>query len=179
MIEIYTDGASSPKTTQAAGWALAIKPNEGKTQWNVLYGYLPPPSTNNIAELSGVINALKVLWKFSNCGERCIPKSVIISDSQYALNSVLEWRPKWEYQGMPDKNTDLLLELFKYYDLVSSICELELRWVKGHAGNIGNEMADQWSVRAKGNSSSEVENDRIRVKCVPKSFNEFIGISED
>ncbi|EHJ9376163.1 ribonuclease HI [Salmonella enterica] len=175
MIEIYTDGASSPQKTQAAGWAFAISPITGE-QWKVFYGYLPPPSTNNIAELLGVINGLKILWKFSNCGERCIPPARIISDSQYVINSVLEWRRKWEYEGMPPKNTELLLELFNYYDKVCSICELELKWVKGHAGNIGNEIADQWSVRAKENSSMVLENNRFLVRKVVGSFNEFIGI---
>lgn len=178
MIEIYTDGASSPQTTQAAGWAFAVSPISDGAQWNVFYGYLPPPSTNNIAELLGVINALKLLWKFSGCGERNIPKATIISDSQYVINSATKWRSKWEYEGMPPKNTELLLDLFNMYDKVCSICELELKWVKGHAGTIGNEIADQWSVQAKENSSMVLENERFRVKKVVGSFNQFIGISE-
>lgn len=177
MIKIYSDGGSNPKTSQSAGWAFAVRPISGN-QWSVFYGYLPPPSTNNIAELLGVINSLKLLWKFSNEGERRIPSATIFSDSQYVIKSVLEWRPKWEYEGMPPKNTDLLLQLFKYYDLVSSICELELKWVKGHNGDEGNEMADEWTGHAKRDSNFIVENDRLKSRKVVGSFNQFIGISE-
>lgn len=175
MIEIYSDGGSNPKTNQAAGWAFAVKPFSGE-QWKVFFGYLPPPSTNNIAELLGVTNALKLLWSFSGKGERRIPKTTIFSDSQYTLKSVLEWRPKWEYQGFPDKNVELIKELFRMYDLVSSICELELKWVKGHAGNEGNEIADTWAGNAKRGSSFLVESPKLSAKKVVGSFDEFIGI---
>lgn len=175
MIEIYSDGGSNPRTNQAAGWAFAIRPTVGE-QWKVFFGHLPPPSTNNIAELSGVINSLKLLWAFSGKGERRIPKVTIWSDSQYTIKSVLEWRPKWEYQGFPDKNTDLIKELFRIYDLVCSICEVELKWVKGHAGHEGNELADHWATAAKNDSNFLVENQKLIAKKVVGSFDEFIGI---
>lgn len=179
MIEIYSDGGSNPATNQAAGWALAIRPiKESDTQWNVFYGHCAPPSTNNIAELLGVINSLKILWKFSNEGQRRIPPAIIYSDSQYVIKSALEWRAKWEYQGMPPANTDLLLDLFKYHDFVSSICELELKWVKGHAGNEGNQIADDWTHHAKRDSNFIVENARLKTRKVVGSFNQYIGISE-
>lgn len=71
---------------------------------------------------------------------------------------------------MPPKNTELLLDLFKYHDLVNSICKLELKWVKGHSGKIGNEIADQWSVRAKENSSMVLNNSQFTVRKVVGSF---------
>lgn len=175
MIEIYSDGGSNPKTNQSAGWAFAVRPTKGE-QWKVFFGYLPPPSTNNIAELLGVTNALKLLWAFSGKGERRIPKVCIWSDSQYTINSVLEWRAKWEYQGFPEKNVELIKDLFRIYDLVSSICEVELKWVKGHAGVEGNEIADTWATAAKNNSNFLVENNRLSVVKVVGSFDEHIGI---
>lgn len=178
MIKIYSDGGSNPHKGKTAGWAVAIAPLGEGTQWNVFYGYLPPPSTNNIAELLGVINSLKILWKFSGMGARRIPDAIIHSDSQYALKSVLEWRPKWEYQGMPEKNADLFLELFKYYDLVCSICKIELKWVKGHNGDEGNEIADEWTQHAKNDSNFLVDNPRLKSRKVLGSFDAYIGISE-
>lgn len=178
MIEIFSDGGSNPRTNQAAGWAFVIKPTAhlGGSQWKVFMGHLPPPSTNNIAELLGVTNALKLLWAFSGKGKRTIPPVRIYSDSQYTLKSVLEWRSKWEYQGFPEKNVELLKDLFRIYDLVSSICEVELKWVKGHAGVEGNELADKWATAAKNDSNFLIENDKISVKKVVGSFDEFIGI---
>lgn len=175
MIEIFSDGGSNPRTNQAAGWAFAIRPMTGM-QWKVFMGHLPPPSTNNIAELLGVTNALKLLWAFSDKGERSIPDVRIWSDSQYTIKSVTEWRAKWEYQGFPEKNVELIKDLFRIYDLVSSICEVELKWVKGHAGVEGNELADTWATAAKNDSNFLIENDKISVKKVVGSFDEFIGI---
>lgn len=176
MIEIYTDGASSPQTTQAAGWAFAISPLNPGNPWVVYHGYLPPPSTNNIAELLGVLNALKFLWRFSNEGKKFIPPAIIFSDSQYVVKSMLEWRAKWEYQGMPDKNVELLKELFIYHDRVKSICDLTVKWVKGHAGHVGNEIADKWSVHAKNDSQLVVTNNIVRSNKVIGSFDDYIGL---
>ena len=175
MIEIYSDGGSNPKRNQAAGWAFVVQPVNG-IQWKVFFGYLPPPSTNNIAELLGVTNALKLLWAFSGNGERRIPPARIWSDSQYTIKSVTEWRAKWEYQGFPEKNVELIKDLFRIYDLVSSICELELKWVKGHAGFEGNELADTWATAAKNDSNFLIENEKISVKKVVGSFDDFVGI---
>lgn len=175
MIEIYSDGGSNPKRNQAAGWAFVVQPVNG-IQWKVFFGYLPPPSTNNIAELLGVTNALKLLWAFSGKGERRIPPARIWSDSQYTIKSVTEWRAKWEYQGFPEKNVELIKDLFRIYDLVSSICELELKWVKGHAGFEGNELADTWATAAKNDSNFLIENEKISVKKVVGSFDDFVGI---
>ena len=98
------------------------------------------------------------------------------SDSQYAIKSVTEWRTKWEYQGFPEKNVELIKDLFRIYDLVCSICDVELKWVKGHAGHEGNELADDWATAAKNDSNFLIENDKISVRKVVGSFDEFIGI---
>lgn len=158
MIEIFTDGSSNPKTNQAAGWAFVVQPLKENTPWRVYFGHLTPPSTNNIGEMTAVLNAMKFLYMFSNNGQRMVPPTTINSDSQYVLKGLTEWRPKWEYQGMPEKNTALWEELFKIHDLLKPICDLKFRWVKGHAGLMGNELADIWCGHGKRDSTLSLNN---------------------
>ena len=67
-------------------------------------------------------------------------------DSQYVLKGITEWLPGWKAKGwktaskQPVKNVDLWQRLD---DLVaSSGHRIDWRWVKGHAGDPGNERAD-------------------------------------
>jgi len=170
MIEIYTDGSSAPKTTLAAGWSFAIHPLKEGMPWNVYFGHLPPPSTNNIAEMTAVLNAMKLLYHFSNNGSRQVPPSVIKSDSQYALGGLLEWRSKWEYQGMPEKNVELWLEMFRVHDLLKPICDLKFQKVKGHSGIVGNELADVWCGHGKRDSTLSLNNNRVVTTKVTGEF---------
>ncbi|AVO22926.1 Rnase H [Erwinia phage vB_EamM-Bue1] len=162
MIEIYTDGSSNPKTNQAAGWAFAISPLRQDLPWSVYFGHLTPPSTNNIGEMTAVLNSMKLLYHFSNGGSRRIPPTMIYSDSQYTLKGLLEWRAKWEYQGMPEKNVELWLDMFATHDLIKPVCDLSFKWVKGHAGIKGNELADTWCGHGKRDSDFSLNNNMVK-----------------
>lgn len=161
MIEIYTDGSSNPKTNLAAGWAFVIMPFSEGLPHHVYFGHLPPPSTNNIAEMLGVLNSMKLLYNFSGKGSKSIPKAIIYSDSQYVLKGLLEWRSKWEYEGMPEKNVSYWYELFETHDLLKTVCDISFKWVKGHSGISGNELADEWCGNAKRDSNFSINNNWI------------------
>ena len=67
-------------------------------------------------------------------------------DSQYVLKGITEWLPGWKARGwktaakQPVKNVDLWQQLDQ---LVSAqLHTIDWRWVKGHAGDPGNERAD-------------------------------------
>jgi ribonuclease HI len=68
----------------------------------------------------------------------------VYTDSQYVRNGILEWMKSWKSNGWrtaagkPVKNRDLWLVL----DEASGYRQVEWRWVRGHAGNSGNERAD-------------------------------------
>lgn len=175
-IKIYTDGASSPKTTQAAGWAFAISPIKDGGVWKVYWGYLPPPSTNNIAEMLGVLNALKTMYSFSKQGQARIPDIEIYSDSQYVINGLTKYRWGWERNGMPEKNTGIWYELFDYWDKVKSISNLGIFWVRGHTGIEGNEIADDWSRNGKYDSALESNGATLSTKKVNGNFDDFLNI---
>ena len=100
-------------------------------------------TTNNRMELSAVINALALLK------EPC--KVTLYSDSQYVCNALkLGWAKKWKANNwMRNKkekalNPELWDRLLTLYDTH----EVEIVWVKGHAGHPENERCDRLAVAA-------------------------------
>jgi ribonuclease HI len=67
-------------------------------------------------------------------------------DSQYVLKGITEWLPGWKSKGwktasrQPVKNADLWQQLDAL--IGGGTHNIDWRWVKGHAGDSGNERAD-------------------------------------
>jgi ribonuclease HI len=93
-------------------------------------------TTNNRMELTAAIEALNALR-----GSRRVR---LHTDSKYLMDGIREWLPNWKRRGWttaakkPVKNVDLWQAL----DIATQRHEVEWVWVKGHAGNAGNEIAD-------------------------------------
>ncbi|MEE3047533.1 MAG: ribonuclease HI [Pseudomonadota bacterium] len=131
-ITIYTDGACIGNPGPG-GWAVLIE--QGKRKKTFKGG--EPATTNNRMELMAAIKALEALRR---------PLQVtVITDSQYVRSGITDWIAKWKKNGWrtsgrkPVKNADLWKRL-------DGLCEthlVEWRWVKGHAGNEGNERVDK------------------------------------
>lgn len=132
MVTIYTDGACSGNPGPG-GWG-AILTGFGKTR--ELKGG-EPATTNNRMELMAAIVALETLTRPCNI--------VLHTDSTYVRNGITTWIHNWKKRGWktsakkPVKNVDLWQRL----DAAATIHEIDWRWVKGHAGDPGNERADQ------------------------------------
>jgi len=130
---IYTDGACSGNPGPG-GWGVVMF--HGSKQKELKGG--DPDTTNNRMEMQAVIEALKAIKKGWS------GKTVLFSDSTYVLKGLQEWMPGWKKRGWktaakkPVKNVDLWQEL----DELASAREIDWRWVKGHAGDFGNERAD-------------------------------------
>lgn len=114
------------------GWGALLRHG---THEKELYGG-EPETTNNRMELMAVIQGLKALKR------RCYV--VIHTDSQYVQKGMTEWLSGWKLRGWrtasrkPVKNADLWQEL----DALVQKHEVSWRWVRGHAGDPGNERAD-------------------------------------
>lgn len=93
-------------------------------------------TTNNRMELMAAIQALNAL------NQRC--EVDLHTDSQYVRQGITGWINNWKRNGWktankkPVKNADLWQEL----DAAIAHHEVRWHWVKGHAGNPGNERAD-------------------------------------
>lgn len=136
MVEIYTDGACKGNPGPG-GWGAFLKYGQHEKE---LFGG-EAHTTNNRMELLGVISALAALTR---------PCEVIIhTDSQYVKNGIETWIHGWKKNGwktaakQPVKNEDL----WKMLDEQVARHTVQWRWVKGHAGNPGNERADQLANR--------------------------------
>jgi ribonuclease HI len=132
-VVIYTDGACKGNPGPG-GWGVYLR--SGAVEKDLWGGEVE--TTNNRMELTAVIEALKALKR--PCKLR------LFMDSEYVRKGITEWLPGWTARGwktaakQPVKNVDLWQAL----DLLvsSSGHEIEWLWVKGHAGDPGNERAD-------------------------------------
>ena len=130
-IEIYTDGACKGNPGPG-GWGAWLVAGEHQKE---LFGG-EPNTTNNRMELRAVIEALAALKR------PC--EIVLYTDSQYVQKGISEWIHGWKARGWktaarePVKNADLWQAL----DTAQARHKIEWRWVKGHAGHVGNERAD-------------------------------------
>ena len=132
QVEIWTDGTCKGNPG-LGGWGALLR--QGKHE-KALYGG-EPHTTNNRMELMAVIQALQALKR------PC--KVVVHTDSQYVQKGMNEWLANWKRRGWrtadkkPVKNADLWQQL----DELVQEHELTWRWVRGHAGDPGNEKADE------------------------------------
>jgi len=131
-VEIYTDGACRGNPGPGGWGALLISGAREKT----LHGGAAE-TTNNRMELTAAIEALNAVR--GSC------TVILHTDSKYVMDGMNEWLPNWKKRGWktaakkPVKNKDLWQAL----DEAVKRHEIEWRWVKGHAGNPGNEKADE------------------------------------
>jgi len=131
VVEIWADGACKGNPGPG-GWGALLRTAGREKE---IFGG-EPSTTNNRMELTAVIEALQQLK------HRC--RVVVHTDSQYVQLGMTEWLPGWIRRGWrtaskaPVKNEDLWRRLNE----LSAGHEIEWRWVRGHAGDPGNERAD-------------------------------------
>jgi len=132
MIKIYTDGACKGNPG-VGGWRALILQDDKNIE---LFGG-ENETTNNRMELMAVIMALKEMSPSEEL--------IIYTDSTYVQKGISEWIKNWKLNNWrssskkPVKNKDLWMQL----DEASYARKINWEWVKGHAGNEGNEKADE------------------------------------
>lgn len=132
-VTIYTDGACKGNPGPG-GWGVLLRAG---AQEKELWGG-EPVTTNNRMEMMAVIQALKALKR------PC--RLTVYLDSEYVRKGITEWMAGWKARGWktatkaPVKNVDLWQELDVL--IAGAGHQIEWHWVKGHAGDPGNERAD-------------------------------------
>lgn len=137
---VCADGACAPTNPGPSGWgAVLIDLDRGIETDH--YGFIGH-GTNQVAELMAGIEGLSR----TPVGA----KVELVSDSQYVLKGLTEWRAGWERNGFrnakkePVANQALWIRLFAAADAR----RVTTRWVKGHNGHAHNERADELANRS-------------------------------
>lgn len=140
-VVIYTDGACSGNPGPG-GWGAILR--YGDTEKELFGG--EQETTNNRMELTAAIEALAALKR------PC--KVILYTDSTYVKDGITKWMAGWKARNWktankkPVKNQDLWQAL----DDQASQHDIIWKWVKGHAGDPGNERADALARQGAQNS---------------------------
>lgn len=136
MVIYYTDGSASPNPGPG-GYSVIrdMKP--------VVLGREPSGKETTNIRMEGY--AIMAALKDAN-GVHC----EIFTDSEFWINVITKWSLSWEANGWKKKGGEI-----KNLDIVREVVPLfrsskaTLNWVRGHEGDPGNEMADEWANKAR------------------------------
>ena len=125
-IVIHTDGACKGNPGPG-GWGAVIEQNGGQVK---LSGS-EPQTTNNRMEMTAVIKGLEAVDASASV--------LISSDSTYVINTMTKgWKRKANH------------DLWEQLDRLVGSRDVSWRWVRGHNGDRGNELADALATKEAG-----------------------------
>lgn len=131
-VVIYTDGACAGNPGPG-GWGAVLMSGGHRKE---LSGG-EAATTNNRMELTAAIMALEALKR---------PSQVDLhTDSEYLRNGITAWIHGWRKRDWKtaDKKPVKNVELWQRLDAARSRHDVTWHWVRGHAGEIENERADE------------------------------------
>lgn len=152
---IFTDGCAVPNPG-AGGWSFVVY-LEGEEILCKCGG--ERVTTNNRMELAGLLNALQWARRL-----RQTTPVRIYTDSEYAMNCATKWAHGWAARdwvakgGQPVKNVELVKAI---YELVDQLPHAKIDWCRGHAGELGNERADELAERGRLLAMTANDNDAV------------------
>jgi ribonuclease HI len=131
----FTDGSASPNPGPG-GYAVI---EDGRP---VALGSEDGATTNIRMEGKALIAAIELAGS---------DEAEIYTDSEFWINVITKWSINWQTNGWKKKggeikNLDLVKQAKELYDKSN----VKLVWVRGHVGDVGNELADEWANRARG-----------------------------
>jgi ribonuclease HI len=138
---IYTDGACSGNPGSGGCAMLELSTKDGFPYLQHADCIYYQNTTNNRMELEAMINAFKYIQKIKTDDE-----FEIYSDSAYVVNMCNDWIWKWAAAGWvraknkPIENLDLVKQLYELLNFNN--IKYTIKKCNGHAGMLGNELAD-------------------------------------
>lgn len=137
-VNMYTDGACSGNPGPG-GWGTILRSGDYEKE----FSGAEAETTNNKMELTAVIEGFKALKR------PC--KVILYTDSQYVANGLDKgWAAQWKANGWrkSDKKPAQNIELWDELLTLAEPHEIQIIWLKGHAGHPENERCDKLAVSA-------------------------------
>lgn len=146
-IVVSTDGSALGNPNGPMGWAWAdhdTNAGDGRIPGHEhdSRGYDAGGATNGTNQIGELCAVLMVLRAHPG------PEPLLIeSDSQYAINCSTKWLKGWKKNGwrnsqkQPVKNVEVIKAIDA--EIAKRPGPVDFKWVKGHAGNAGNELVDE------------------------------------
>lgn len=131
-ITIYTDGSANNKTGHG-GWGAVVYTDGDMFEFNGAV----IDTTSNRMELLAVIRVLSLFNEDSD-------PITLYSDSKYVVDGCNQYVQRWSINNWQDaierdiKNLSYWKRLKKLLDKLN----VDIKWVKGHSGDPGNDRAD-------------------------------------
>lgn len=165
MLHIYIDGSARNNgyDNSSGGFGIVIFDENN----NLIDAYCEQFDnvTNNQMELKAFLKTFELLnTKYYN------QQATIYSDSAYCINILTSWIYTWSQNNWQNskketiKNKDIIQSLYKYYNIDFFISQIDFVKVKGHEGNIGNELADALATANKLKFSNIILRNHIDIK---------------
>ena len=139
MIFFYTDG-SCRKNPGPGGFGVLGFYDENTNVIKFKYSEVCDSTTNNREELKAILKAFETIEK------EHINEATIYSDSAYCVNMLNDWIFNWARNDWKNskkqtvENIDLVKPLYNY--VTKNYFNCQVMKVKGHHGNVYNELAD-------------------------------------
>jgi ribonuclease HI len=151
VVTLYTDGGCSPNPgpgrfsfiakiqSQFSGSETSTDASADENVIKFVSGEITN-TTNNRMEITAVVEPITFLIR-----ERGYRHFIVYTDSMYVVNGInnkVAWRKQFSGSHAKTKpNADLWLSFYNLLDIYDNIF-ITVHWVKGHAGNEFNEIAD-------------------------------------
>lgn len=129
---VFTDGSCMPNPGRG-GWG-AVYVREGEVIAQALGEH--PDTTNNRMELEAIARGIELVPAGT--------PAKVYTDSRLCVDTLSTWAKGWAARGWKRKGGEVAnLDVVKpLYEALLERPQIELVWVKAHAGNLWNEYAD-------------------------------------
>ena len=137
----YTDGS---QRFNQSGWGVVGFFSSAPSYRVEMCGKIKEGTVNS-SELMAVIESVKLIFLLPSS----IKFVVIHTDSQYVEQGINRWIGEWKYRGWKTsrgkkvKNVEMWKQLNSLIKLGRNKTKIEIKWIKGHSGIEGNEIADR------------------------------------
>ena len=176
MLHFYTDGSSHKLNNNSYGGYGIVVFDDDNTLIGCYQKQYSYPVTNNQMELSAILKTFEIKEKFYKN-----EPIIIYSDSAYCINALSSWIYTWSNNGWINsknqtiENLDLFQSIYLYYNKEFFLSQIEFKKIHGHAGIIGNELADALAQKNKNKFQNLILENKIKLS---ENLEDFIGENE-